>query len=133
MSGSRSSSFLRRVLLADAAASGTSGVLMVLGASVLSDLLRVPQELLFYAGLSLFPFAALVAYVATRERVSRAGVWAVIACNALWALDCAALLVGGWIEPAALGQAFIVAQALVVLVFAEMEYLGLRRSVATTA
>ncbi|HTR58376.1 MAG TPA: hypothetical protein VMM27_09385 [Casimicrobiaceae bacterium] len=125
---SRTSPFLRRVLLADAATSGATGLLMMLGAGAAGELLAVPDALLRYAGLTLLPFAALVALLATRENLWRAGVWAVVVCNALWAADCVLLLLTGWIEPNELGIAFIVAQALVVAVFAELEYLGLRRS-----
>ena len=125
---SRTSPFLRRVLLADAATSGATGLLMMLGAGAAGELLGVPDALLRYAGLTLLPFAALVALLATRENLWRAGVWAVVVCNALWAADSVLLLLTGWIEPNELGIAFIVAQALVVAVFAELEYLGLRRS-----
>ena len=125
---SRTSPFLRRVLLADAATSGATGLLMMLGAGAAGELLGVPDALLRSAGLTLLPFAALVALLATRENLWRAGVWAVVVCNALWAADSVLLLLPGWIEPNELGIAFIVAQALVVAVFAELEYLGLRRS-----
>ncbi|MDQ3806299.1 MAG: hypothetical protein M3416_21030 [Acidobacteriota bacterium] len=128
MTTSNTSPFLRRVLLADAATSGASGLLMTLGSGPLGDLLGVPPPLLRYAGLSLLPFAALVAYLATRERLPRPAVWAVIALNALWAADSILLLVGGWVGPTALGYAFIVAQALVVAAFAEAQYIGLRKS-----
>ena len=124
---SRTSPFLRRVLLADAATSGATGLLMMLGAAAAGELLGIPDALVRYAGLTLLPFAALVALLATRENLWRAGVWAVVVCNALWAADSVLLLLTGWIEPNELGIAFIVAQALVVAVFAELEYLGLRR------
>ena len=125
---SRTSPFLRRVLLADAVTSGATGLLMMLGASLLAELLGMPAALLDYAGLVLLPFAALVAYLATRESLWRPAVWAVIACNALWAADSVLLLLTGWIEANKLGVAFVIAQALVVAVFAELEYVGLRRS-----
>jgi hypothetical protein len=38
------------------------------------------------------------------------------------------LLVTGRIDPSALGIAFVVAQALAVAAFAEIQYLGLKRS-----
>ena len=125
---SNTSPFLRRVLLADAATSGASGLLMTTASGPLADWLGVPAPLLRYAGLSLFPFAALVAYLATREAPPRRAVWAVIVLNALWAADSILLLVGGWVGPTALGYAFIIAQALVVAAFAEAQYVGLRRS-----
>ena len=55
-------------------------------------------------------------------------VWAVIIGNVLWAGDSILLLLTGWIEPAALGYAFFVTQALAVILFAELQYVGLRRS-----
>jgi hypothetical protein len=123
---SQPSSFLRLALLADATVSGVTGLAMMLGAGVVDGLLGVPGELLRYAGLSLLPFAALVAFLATRESLSRPAAWAVVAYNALWAVDSIVLLASGWIAPTALGYAFIAFQALVVAIFAKLQYIGLR-------
>jgi hypothetical protein len=122
--------FLRRVLLLDAATSVACGLLMTAGAGVLSSLLDLPQALLSEAGLLLFPFAALVWYTATRNSPPRALVWLIIGSNALWALDSIALLLSGWVSPNLLGEAFVLAQAIVVAVLAELEYFGLRRAPA---
>jgi hypothetical protein len=73
------------------------------------------------------PVAALIAYLARREHLSRIGVWAVIVCNAMWAADSILLLLSAWVEPTRLGHAFVIAQALAVAVFAQLEYFGLRR------
>src|SRR5205823_6556143 len=129
----QTSSFLRRVLLIDAVISGATGVMLVAGADLLHDWLAVPAVLARGAGVSLIPFALLVGYLATRVSMPRAGVWAVIVCNALWAVDSILLLVGGFVSPTALGTAFIVAQALAVAILAELEYVGLRRSVVVAA
>lgn len=130
MSTSRPSTLLRIALFADAAASGATGLLMAFAAGPLADLLALPEALLRYAGLALLPFAALVAGLALRETLARPAVWAVIVCNALWAVDCVALAFGGWVEPSGLGLAFILMQALVVAGLAEAQYVGLRRSAA---
>ena len=120
--------FLRRVLIADAAASAATGLLMLLAAGPLEQWLAIPGALLRAAGASLIPFAALVAWLALRETVSRAGVWTVIALNVLWVVDSVALLFTGWVQPAMLGYAFVLAQAAAVAVLAELEYVGLRRA-----
>ena len=125
--------FVRRVLAADAAISGATGVLMFAASSVIDAWLGVPSTLLRYAGLTLLPFAIVVAYLARREDLSAAAVWAVIAANTLWALDSVALLYTGWIEPTALGYAFIVFQAVVVALLAELQYVGVRRLSAAAA
>jgi hypothetical protein len=125
---SRPSAFLRFALVADAVASGATGLAMALFSSALSGLLNLPATLLFYAGLILIPYAAAIAYLSRREVLPRWAVFAVIACNVLWAVDSVILAFSGWIAPSALGYAFILGQALVVFAFAEMQYVGLRRS-----
>lgn len=128
MNQSESSRFLRLVLLADAIATGVTGLLMVLGASLLDELLQVPDDLLLYAGLVLLPYSAVVGWLSRRDTLPRWAVLAVIVTNALWAVDCLLLMFSGWIAPSALGYAFIIAQVLVVVAFAELQYVGLRRS-----
>jgi hypothetical protein len=120
--------FLRRALLADAFVSGAAGLLMLLGADVLTGLLGLPTALLRYAGAALIPFVAFVAYVGTRQRLAPPTVWSVIACNALWAA--ASLLLLAWLAPTVLGYLFVVAQATAVAVFGELQFIGLRRSAA---
>jgi hypothetical protein len=122
------STFLRRVLFVDAATCVAMGLLLLLATGVLAPLLALPGMLLQYAGLSLLPIAALMAWVATRSNLSRVGVWIVIAGNALWVAGSAFLLVGGWVSPSLLGYVFVVAQALTVVLLAEMEYVGLRKA-----
>jgi hypothetical protein len=127
------SPFLRRALLADALISGATGLLMLIGANILASLLGLPEALLRYAGLVLLPYAALVTYIATREQLRRWVVWAVIVANAIWAVDSIIQLLSGWVTPNALGYAFIIFQALVVAAFAEIQYIGMRRSMTTVA
>jgi hypothetical protein len=129
MSSFGASSFLRRTLVADAAISGSTGLLMSVGAEALQGVLGVPAALLRYAGLSLLPFAALLVYLSRSDRLSRTAVWAIIGLNAAWVAGSVVLLVSGKISPSALGAAFIVVQAVAVALFAEMQYVGLRKSV----
>ena len=122
--------FLRRVLWADAIVSAAVGVLMALGADALSGRLGLPPALLLLAGVALLPYAAYLVWLATRARVPRAAVWVPIVLNLVWAIDCAALLLGAGAQPTALGEAFIVLQIVTVLVFAELEFVALRRACA---
>ena len=131
MTPSTLSPFLRRALLADAVVSFATGLLMFIGAAFLSNLLMLPEVLLRYAGLVLLPYGLFVAYVATRPNPARWTVWAVIIINAIWALDSIVLLLTGWVAPNALGDAFVIAQALVVAAFAEAQYIGLRQHMTT--
>jgi hypothetical protein len=128
MIATRSSILLRRVLAADAAISAACGILMAVGAEFLANMLGLPATLLFYAGIALLPWAALVGYLASREYLPRPVVWAVIGCNIVWAVDCALLIVSGVAAPTLLGYGFVIVQAVTVLVLAEIQYFGLRRS-----
>jgi hypothetical protein len=127
------STFLRRTLWLDAAVSGATGSLMWLGAELLESWLALPAPLFRVAGLSLLPFCALLIVMATRPVVSRAAVVAVIAANALWVVASIALLVSGEVAPTLLGYVFVIAQAVAVLGFAELQWVGLRRIGSTMA
>jgi hypothetical protein len=130
MTYDRSSTFLRRALLLDAVASGTTGLLLIAGAGLLDGLLGLPVALLRGAGLVLVPYVAFVIWAGTREMISRPAVWAIIAANALWAVASALLLVSGWVAPTALGYAFVIGQAVVVALLGELQCVGLRRPLA---
>ena len=127
------SSFLRRVLVADAATSTAAGLLLTLGSGLLERPLGIPAAVLGAAGLALLPFALVVAGVATRRRPPVPAVWAIIAANALWALDSLLVLVFGWLSPSPLGIAFVVTQAVAVALLAALPHAGLRRSAPAAA
>jgi hypothetical protein len=133
MTSIRASSLLRRVLVVDAVSSGAMGVAMIAFAELLADLLQLPVDLISEAGIVLLPFAAFVGFVASRAEPARFAVWTIIALNAVWVIDSIVLLFTGWVAPNALGYSFIVAQAAAVLVFADFEYMGLKRSTAVAA
>jgi hypothetical protein len=123
-----SSPLLRQALVADATTSAAFGLLMLVGAGPLSGTLGLPEMLLRIAGALLLPYAAFIGWLGIRERIQKPVAWAVVLGNALWAADSLLLLVSGWVQPTSAGTAFVVAQALVVLMYAEFQYVGLRRS-----
>ena len=131
MSSFHPSAFLRNVLIADAAASGATGLLTMAAAGILESWLGLPAALLRAAGLILVPYVAFVLYVGTREIVTSGSVWLIVAANLLWAIASLVLLAGGWVAPTALGYAFVIAQAAVVALLGELQYVGLRRQAGT--
>lgn len=124
----RQAGLLRTVLLVDAGLSAVAGLALAAGGGLVAELLGLPARLLMLTGLSFLPFAAVVAVVATRQRPPVAAVWAIIAYNALFAIECIAALAFGWITPTALGMAAVIGQAVIVLAFAEVETIALRRA-----
>ena len=122
------SSLLRRAILADAIFSAVSALLLSFGAGALAPLTNLPEALLRETGLFLIAYAALVGWLGTRQTMPSALCWIVIAGNAAWALASIALLFSGSVAPNLLGEAAAAMQAIAVGVFAELQYLGLRRS-----
>ena len=123
-----SSPLLRQALVADATTSAAFGLLMLIGAGPLSGILGLPEMLLRIAGALLLPYSALIGWLGIREQIGKPVAWAVVLGNALWVADSLLLLVSGWVQPTSAGTAFVVAQALVVLMYAEFQLVGLRRS-----
>ena len=120
--------FLRRAILADAIFSGASAVLLALGAGPLAPLLNLPEPLLRETGLFLIAYAALVWWLGTRQAMPKPLVIIVIAGNAAWTLASIALLFSGWVNPNLLGEILVAMQAIAVGAFAELQYIGLRKS-----
>lgn len=120
--------FLRRAILADAIFSGISAVALTLGAGMLAPWLGLPEALLRETGLFLIAYAALVGWLGTRQTMAKALVVIVVAGNAAWTLASIALLFSGWVSPNLLGEIAIAAQAIAVGAFAELQYIGLRKS-----
>jgi hypothetical protein len=122
------STFLSRALLADAIFSGVAAVALTVGAGLLAPFLNLPEVLLRDSGLFLIAYTVLVGWLAARSSVPKVLVLIVIAGNAAWTLGSIALLFSGAVSPNLLGQVFVVAQAIATGVFAELQYIGLRKS-----
>lgn len=126
----RPSNFLRQVLEADALLSAATAATMIAGASALAGATGVPPAVLLATGVAIVPWVAYLLWAATRPALPAAAVWWVIGLNVVWAVDCALLALGVWFDPTAAGVAFAVAQAVGVLVLAELQFVGLKRSPA---
>lgn len=122
------SSFLRRALIADAIFSGIAALGFAFGAGVFATLFNLPEALLRETGLFLIAYAAFVGWLGSRQTMTRALVLIVIVGNAAWTLGSIALLFSGSVSPNLLGMVMIVAQAIATGAFAELQYIGLRRS-----
>jgi uncharacterized protein YjeT (DUF2065 family) len=127
------SQFLRRALLADAVFSGIAAVLFTADAGALASLLDLPEALLRETGLFLIAYTALVGWLGTRASVPKALVMIVIAGNAAWTVASFALLFSGAVTPNPLGEIVVAAQAIATGAFAELQYIGLRKSGGTLA
>lgn len=120
---------LRTLLLIDAATCAAMGLALGLGAAPSAALTGLPYTLLVWAGLALLPIAAFLALVALRPALHAAGGRLAVAGNAGWVLASIGLLASGWVQPNALGVAFVLAQAAAVAALTLLELAALRRGV----
>lgn len=127
------STFLRRALLADAIFSGVAALGFTFGASAFARLFNLPDMLLLEAGLFLIAYTGLVGWLTSRASLARALVLLVVIGNAAWTVGSIALLLSGAVSPNLAGELMVVAQAIATGVFAELQYVGLRRSASAAA
>lgn len=120
-----SSNLLKYALLTDATASFLSAILLTAAAGPIANLFSLPQSLLFYAGISFFPFAAFVAWTATRPEIPRGAAWAVVVLNAIYIVECIVAVEAGFLSANLMGNIFIIGQALAVAGLAFAEWRGL--------
>jgi hypothetical protein len=119
---------MRLVLKLDAVATGAVGLLSVAAGPMLDDLLGIPLALLVPVGLFLVAYAAAIWIVATRRRVSRLAVWAAVAINLIYVVDCLVVVAASWLPLTALGTAFVLFQAAAVTLFAAAQFYALRKA-----
>lgn len=132
MTNFQSSPMLRNILVLDAVTCIGAGLLLLVGAGYLANFLALPELLLRYSGLFLIAFGCSVAIVARMPRPGRAVVVAIIAANAIWAIESLALLFTGWVAPNGAGVGLIVAQATGVALLAVIQTVCLLRDAPAT-
>jgi hypothetical protein len=118
---------LRLALKLDAVVTGANGAAYLVLAGPLGDLLGLSPALLRGTGAFLLAFAAAVYLTGTRPSIPRPAVYAIVAANAVWAIDSIVAASAGWGTPETVGTVWIVMQALVVAGFAALQLTGLRR------
>jgi hypothetical protein len=119
---------LRLALRLDAAASGALGLLAVGAATPLSGLLGPTAGALVGTGAFLVVYALALVAVAARPAISRPAAWTVVIGNSAWVLGSVGAVVAGREEFTTFGVAVVLAQAVAVAVFADLQWLGLRRT-----
>ncbi|MGE8361700.1 hypothetical protein [Pseudomonas sp.] len=128
MSHVQPSPLLRNALLADGLLGISTGLLLVLSANWLVGFLDLPRLLLMASALILLPLGGLLFWLSRQPQLHRLAVWAVITLNTLWVIESVMLLVLGWVSPNLFGYTFIIGQAMVVGLLAELQWFGLRQS-----
>lgn len=118
--------FLRNTLIADAVTGAGAAVLTIFGAGLLAPMLGLPEGLVFWAGVALLPYVALLVLAARRPSIPRSWLREIVMLNLLWVAASFGVLLSGLVEPNWLGVAFVTAQALAVALFAALQASALR-------
>lgn len=129
----RTTPFAMKTLLSlDALTCAVMGSALIAGSDLVSAITDIPAALLHWAGLSLLPIAAFMAFAALASG-PRWMVNFIILGNVLWVAASLLLPVGSFISPNALGWIFLIGQAAVVAVLAKLEFEASRDPLAMPA
>ena len=119
---------LRFALRLDAAGSGVLGLVGLAAAAPLADPLGMTTGGLRGTGAFLVAYALALVLIAARPVIPRTAAWTVVVGNTAWILGSLGAVVAGRDTFTALGVAVVLAQAAAVAVFADLQWLGLRRA-----
>lgn len=113
---------LPAILKLDAATCTAMGLLLLLVGGSLAAATGLPEPLLLWAGAALIPIAAFMLLCSKLTPVPGWAVGIIVLGNLLWAVVSFLLPASGLISPNLYGWGFLVAQALVVALFALGEF-----------
>jgi hypothetical protein len=120
-------SLLKRALLANAVFSAIGGLLILFGDRQIARLLTEVEQSLWVIGAMLLGFSASLLWYSTRPAISSAWVTSVILADVAWVAGTVVLLLG-WHELLTAPGAWILAiVGALVLLFADLQWFGLRR------
>jgi hypothetical protein len=128
MSLFQSPRFLPRVMWLDAASCAATGALQLLFTGWLAQATGLPAALLAGTGVFLVVYALAAAGIASRATPPRTLIGLVALGNVGWAVACAVLAFEGGLPLTLLGKLWLGAQAVVVLLLADLQWTGLRRT-----
>ncbi|CAM5425246.1 Integral membrane protein OS=Streptomyces alboniger OX=132473 GN=CP975_22855 PE=4 SV=1 [Streptomyces alboniger] len=118
---------LRLFLGLDAIVTGGNGLIYLLAAGPVGDLLDMDTTLLRGIGVFLTVYGLLVGLLARQDVPSATATKIVIEANLLWAVASIATAIFGWFNPNTIGTVWIPMQALVVGAFAVLQISALRK------
>lgn len=124
--------FLRRALMADGIVSGLSGLPLVAAPSLIASWIGLRSAVVVaMVGVSLVIYGLALVRHARRETLRRAEAALTIALNVAWLVGTVVVVVAGWLNRE--GNWALILVGDVVLVFAALEAIGLRKMSALEA
>jgi hypothetical protein len=126
------STFLKRVLVFDAASCFSMGLLLTLDTGALAPMFGIDRQIVGGAGLALIPIGLFILWLGTRQAAAPTFVYLVIAGNIAWTVE-SFVLIANADGITALGIGFVSIQATAVAGLSLLEWIGVRRDRAATA
>ena len=118
--------FLRRALQANGLFSAVSGLVLLVAAEPISHLLGIPlPSVLMGIGVALLLYAAGLFRSAIQQSINHAEVWVAVVLNGAWVVGSGVLVLTGLLS--ATGNWLVALVADIVLLFAILQYYGLRK------
>jgi hypothetical protein len=119
----------RTALIIDAAATTATALLMLGARSLLYPYFGLASPLLLdIAAAAFLVYAGIIAIAARRPVISRTALTATAAANAGYVVMSIAIVIAFWTDLDAIGRALIIAVALIVEVFATLQFAAARRT-----
>jgi hypothetical protein len=119
---------LRFALRLDAAASAGLGLLTLALSGRLDEWLGTPTAFTVGVGVFLLIWAAALGLLSMRAQIAASAVWTVIVLNVIWIGASLTVAFSNAFDLTGWGVALFVLQAAPVLLFIDLEYLGLRKA-----
>ena len=121
-------SSIRRILYGNAVFSGMSGLLFIFAARPVADFIGLDTSLaILLIGIGLLGYAALLYINASRAEISRSFVLLAIIADTTWALLSVLLLLTGWVSFSVEGKWVVGILAVIVDIFATLQFLEWRK------
>jgi hypothetical protein len=121
-------SFVRRVLLSNAAFGVLSGLVCLFWTQPLAMALGLAQPWIMSGlGVGLILFASELVWIALRAPENRRALTTIFALDVAWVIASVILLFSSWAPPTLVGTWMVIIVADIVAVFAVLEFIGLRR------
>jgi len=121
-------SLLHNVLRINSAFSGLFGLVFILFPGKVSEMFGITNPFpITITGILLIGWEIFVSQLVRKPQVSVPGTWIVILGDLSWVVGSIALLLGDWLSLTNTGFWFIAIIADIILVFAIVQYIGLRR------
>ncbi|WP_328360013.1 hypothetical protein OG976_07525 [Mycobacterium sp. NBC_00419] len=122
----RSDSLLRMAMRVDAVCSGLCGLALIVAAGPISTLTGLPTAAEYAIGATFLVYATAVFLGAGLERVRTAGIITAIA-NLLFTVAAVVVVLARPVDLTTAGVVAVIAGGVYTLVFADLQYLGVRR------